>query len=58
MGKSKNKPFTYIVKVIKTDYEKVEEEIFEMEYEADEHEYESCACATALGIAYNGCCDE
>ena len=58
MKKSKNKPFTYIVKVIKTDYEKVEEEIFEMEYEAGEYEFESCACATALGIAYNGCFDE
>lgn len=57
MAKQKNKPFTYIVKVIKTDYEKVEEEIFAMEYEAEPHEYDYVACAHALNMAYHGCVD-
>lgn len=51
-----NKTYTYIVKVIKTDFVN-EEEIYETEYEAEPNEYESCACANALSIAYHGVAD-
>ena len=51
------KKYSYIVQVIKTDYENEEETIFEHEIEGefeDEHE----ACVKALRISYYGCADE
>lgn len=50
--------YTYIVKVIKTDFESEEEEIFSTEYEAEPNESERNACKSALEIAYNGCREE
>lgn len=53
-----NEQYYYVVKVVKTNYTDYEEEIFEDEYEANEDEDDTQACASALKIAYHGCVDE
>ena len=51
--------FTYIVKVIKTNFQDVEEEVFASNtYEARGNVDEKTACVNALNIAYHGCIDE
>ena len=51
------KQYYYVVTVTRTDYEKLVDEIFNFEYEADAGEDIPDACREALKIAYHGCAD-
>ena len=52
------KSYTYVVTVTKTDFNKVEDEVFEYEYEAEPGESIQSACYNALSISAGGCSDE